>query len=473
MPRVYCASLGCSKNLVDTEVMLGLLKKKGFNLTGSPQNADIILVNTCAFIQDARQESINILNEMAALKIQEKQLLIVTGCLAQQYQGNLLAQIPEIDAVAGPGEINRIYEIFEKLKGSGKKVIRVGRPTYLYHHLTPRLRVTLPHTSVIKISEGCNRRCSFCNIPFLRGRMRSRKIESIVLEAKSLAEQGVKEIQLVGQDTSSYGLELYGKHKTAEMLQAVSRVKGMEWIRLLYLFPDISNKEIFEIISQEPKVCKYVDIPLQHIDKRILRTMKRPGSEKETENLIWSIRKKIPGVSIRTTFIVGFPGETEGAFKKLCRFVQRVQFDKLGVFCYSSEKNTAASKLYQTIAPEIQQERKHILMTLQRRISLKKATGKIGDIVRVILDHPGHDVNLPENLVGNKLKKRTRKNHEKASKGSIQWWVGRSEHDAPEIDGEVYFSAPKTLNIKPGQFVQVRVTNALDYDLIGRYETNY
>ncbi len=436
--KVAMASLGCAKNLVDSEVMLGILSRSDFQIVEEPQEAEVIVVNTCGFIGAAKEESINTILEMAQFKENGKcRALIVTGCLVQKYKDELLAEIPELDAVTGTGEIDKIAEIAHRALG-GEKVEQVDIPKFLYDHQAPRYRMTPGYSAYVKVAEGCDNRCSYCVIPDMRGSFRSRPIESILAEVKDLAVSGVKEIMLIAQDTTRYGKDIYGEYKLPELIRRIAPVEGIEWIRLLYCYPSHFSQELIDTMASEPKVCRYVDLPLQHADDEILLAMNRKGTTAEVKDLINRLRRAMPDIALRTTFIVGFPGETETQFNNLLDFVDEIRFDRVGVFAYSQEEGTPAGERKDQISPEAKEERLHKLMTLQSKISTELNAKWVGSTVGVLVEGKTGDSNRP--------------------------YVGRTERDAPEIDGQVYFSGPE---LKVGQLVNVHITDAETYDLIG------
>ena len=331
-------SLGCSKNLVDTEVMLGILQQHGIELTPNPAEADILIVNTCAFIQSAKEESITTVLNMADYKETGRcRSLIVAGCLGQRYKQELLDEIPEADAIIGTGAWPRIMEAVEETL-KGRRIVIAGEDEALYDEKTPRITTTPDYTAYVKIAEGCNNRCAFCAIPLIRGKYRSRRIEDIAAEVRRLAARGAKEIVLIAQDSTDYGRDLYGEPMLAKLLRELCRIEGVEWIRTLYSYPKYFTDELIETIAREPKLCKYVDLPLQHAHDAVLRRMRRPDTQEEMRVLIQKLRERIPGVTIRSTFIVGFPGETDAQYQVLRNFLESVRFDKVGVFTYSQEE---------------------------------------------------------------------------------------------------------------------------------------
>lgn len=436
--EVAVVSLGCAKNLVDSEVMMGILDRSDFIVVEDPSRAEVIVVNTCGFISAAKEESVNTILEMAQYKVKGKcRALIAAGCLAQKYKDELLTEIPELDGVAGTGEVERIAEIALRTL-HGDRVKEVCIPNYIYDHTAPRLRTTPGYSAYVKVAEGCDNRCSYCVIPDLRGSFRSRPIESILAEVEDLAASGVKEIMLIAQDTTRYGHDLYGEYKLSGLIRQLAQVPGVEWIRLLYCYPTHFTQELIGTMAAEPKVCRYIDLPLQHADDDILAAMHRRGTSGEIEELISSLRQAMPEMALRTTFIVGFPGETEDNFERLLGFVERMKFDRVGVFTYSQEEDTPAGARQDQIPEEIKEERLHRLMSLQTGISAGINAKWIGKTVKVLIEGTTGDPQRP--------------------------YIGRTERDAPEIDGQVYVSGPK---LEPGQMVYVKITDADTYDLIG------
>ncbi|AQS59307.1 30S ribosomal protein S12 methylthiotransferase RimO [Desulforamulus ferrireducens] len=440
MATVGLISLGCPKNLVDSEVMLGLLRDAQHHITNQATEADVLIVNTCGFIESAKEESIRHIFELAQHKETGKcQALIVTGCLAQRYHRELMEEIPEIDALVGPGQITGIVDVIEDCLSQGERKAHINEPLYLYDEHSPRLLSTPPYTAYVKIAEGCDNRCAYCAIPDIRGNFRSRTLESVEAEVRKLVGQGVKEIILIAQDTTRYGQDLYGEYRLAELIKRISPIAGLEWIRLLYCYPNRFTQELIDVIAQTPNVCKYIDLPLQHASDDILKAMKRPVNQQQARELIGTLRSKIPGIVIRTSFIVGFPGETEQQFLELLKFMEEVQFDRAGVFTYSQEEGTPAATMDNQLAEEIKQERYHRAMQLQKEISLKRNQQRIGERVEVLV--------------------------EEVIDAAKMVYAGRSAYDAPEIDGTVEFTSPRTL--QPGDLVIVKINRALEYDLMG------
>lgn len=440
MPKeaVVIVSLGCSKNLVDSEVMAGILAKRGYGLVSSVEEADIAIINTCGFIESAKQESVDTVLEIADRgKRSGLSVLIVAGCLGQRYAAELLKSMPEINAVVGTGEFPRIDEIVERAL-AGERVVAVGHPEYLYDHDSPRIMSTPKHYAYLKIADGCDNRCSYCAIPQIRGCLRSRRIESVQTEAEALAAAGCRELILIAQDTTAYGVDLYGRPMLPELIRSLCRVDGIEWIRLLYTYPTRITDDLIDVIIEQPKVARYLDIPLQHVSGRILQAMGRAGDAASLSRLFGRIRERIPDITLRTSLIVGFPGETDEEFSELMQFVEDQKIDRVGVFMYSREEGTAAASLDGQIPERLKKRRYAEIMELQKSISLEKMRARIGRVERVLVDGVSEE---------------------------CEWVaVGRSQREAPEVDGLIYIE-----NERPdqGAFVDVRITNASDYDLVG------
>ena len=428
-------SLGCAKNLVDTEVMLGIMQAHGIELTPNPADADILIVNTCAFILSAKEESITTILNLAEYKRENCKALIVAGCIGQLYKRDLLNEMPEVDAVIGTGAWHRIMEAIEEAL-SGRRVILIGERRIIYDAKTPRLRTTPSYTAYVKIAEGCNNRCSFCSIPLIRGKQISRPIEDIRAEVEALAAEGVKEINLIAQDTTAYGIDLYGEPKLVELLRELVKTDA-HWIRILYAYPRRFTDELIDLIAAEPKICSYVDLPLQHASNKILKLMNRPDTRESMEALLKKIRERIPDVVIRSTFIVGFPGETDEDFMKLRTFLQTQRLDKVGVFTYSREEGTAAYDFPNQISEEVAQERYHDLMSLQSLISQQRNEELEGRELEVLIEN--RDEEVPQVV------------------------AGRSYRDAPEVDGLVYIENDG--RSKPGDLVRVKVLAGFVYDV--------
>ncbi len=432
-------SLGCPKNLVDSEVMLGILKDKGWTPSARDE-ADVVIVNTCSFIREAQEESIETILSMANAKEEGKcRLLVVAGCLPQRFGDELLAELPEVDLFLGINEVSRIAELLEgAISGElgGKKFI--GQPAFLYDHTTPRLSTSTPGSIYIKISEGCSNCCSYCVIPQIRGKARSRAISSVMKEAEDSVSRGIKEINLIGQDITAYGQDLGDGTNLAELLKGLVRIEGLAWIRLLYAHPAHVTQELISLIRDEEKICKYLDLPLQHIDDAILKAMNRHTTEKGVRDLLARIRKEIPAITLRTSLMVGFPGETEKGFQKLLDFVRETEFDRLGVFRYSREEGTPAATVKRQVPDQIKDQRYHKVMALQKQISQRKQQSLIGSRVSVLVEGPG--------------------------KSARVLWEGRTQGQAPEVDGITFLTKGVA---RPGDIVETRITDATSYDLYG------
>ena len=475
--KIGMISLGCPKNLVDSEVMLGLAQQDGHQLTRDAADAEVLVVNTCAFIDKAKQESIDAILEMAEhKKAGACRKLVVTGCLAERYREELKAQIPEIDAVLGTGEVDQIAaaigesvdhggsaapnppyktSIIPLLRANGERIeprtpndepgTEPGTgnlPTYLYDVATPRLLATPRHYAYIKIAEGCDYKCAFCIIPKLRGHYRSRPVESIVDEAERLAARGVKELLLISQDTSFYGNDRGARGDLARLLRALNQVDGIQWIRMLYLYPTTIGDDVLAAMAESEKVCRYVDLPLQHASDAVLKRMKRPGTRASYERLLDRIRTRVPGVTLRTTFIVGFPGETPKDFAELQDFVQTVRFDHVGVFTYSHEEGTSAYGLADDVRALVKRQRQSMLMGQQRRIVSAAQKRRIGEHVRLLVDGPAaeHELVLRARLGG----------------------------QAPDIDPLVYLTECDPSALSAGEFIQAEIVGSRGYDLLAR-----
>lgn len=438
--RVHLISLGCPKNRVDSEVMVGKLQDAEFDFVDDPEEADVIVVNTCSFIQPATEESIDTVLEMAELKKSGKlQKLVVTGCMVQRYGRSLEGELPEVDYFLGTGEYHRITDVLKARSGEGPRSF-VDAPLYIHDEMSPRVNSWSQASAYLKISEGCNHRCAFCIIPTLRGRLRSRTIPSLVTEARALAEQGVVELNLVSQDSTAYGRDLRDGSGLGGLLQALSDVDGIEWLRLHYAYPHGLPAGLLEQLADNPKVCNYLDIPLQHASGPMLRAMRRGVTRAGQERILERVRARVPDVAIRTTFIVGFPGETDQDFEELCDFVREQQFDHVGVFTYFQEDGTPAAKLDGQVPETVKAARQAELMDIQRGISAARMQRWVGRKVDVLV--------------------------EGLSQESELLLRGRTAIQAPDVDGQVFIaSAPADLSI--GSIVPVRVTQAGDYDLVG------
>lgn len=434
--KAAIVSLGCSKNLVDSEVMVQSILDDNYEITGDASEAEVIIVNTCGFIEGAKQESIDTILEMAEYKKSGKcKVLIASGCMAERYREELMKELPELDAVIGTGDYKDITDVIRQTL-QGEKVVRYGHQELVDIDKLPRRISTFGASAYLKIAEGCDNRCSYCIIPTLRGRYRSRRMEDILEEARMLAKSGVKELNIIAQDITRYGTDLYGRHRLSELLKELAAIEGIEWIRLLYSYPDEFDDELIETIAAEPKICRYLDIPIQHASNRILKKMARRSSKEKILMLIEKLRKRMPDIILRTSLIVGFPGETEEDFKELYDFVSEVKFNRLGVFTYSREEDTAAYDMPDQVEEEVKQSRQEKIMLLQKQISGENNRKLVGTTVKVLIE--GY------------------------SEGR---YFGRSYMDAPEIDGKVHFKSDRELI--PGDFCHVIIKKAFEYDLVG------
>src|SRR3954464_3282535 len=460
--KIGMVSLGCPKNLVDSEVMLGLAQREGHQLTRDAADADVLIVNTCAFIDKAKQESVDAILEMAGHKKNGAcRQLIVTGCMAERYRDELKAEIPEIDVVLGTGEVPEIVSALagagpaargpayvHLLRSDGTTVGRASRstpgdfPPYIYAAETPRLLATPRHYAYIKIAEGCDYRCAFCIIPKLRGDYRSRSVESIVTEARNLAAGGVKELLLISQDTSFFGIDRGERGGLGRLLRELNRVDGIEWIRMLYLYPTTITDDVLDAMAESERVCKYIDLPLQHAADPVLKRMKRPGTRAGYEKLLARIRTRLPGVTLPTTFIVGFPGETADDFGQLETFVESMRFEHVGVFTYSHEEGTTAHAMEDDVPAVLKKQRQSKLMRLQKKIVAARQRERVGQHVRLLIDGPSaaHELVLR----------------------------GRLEGQAPDIDPVVYLTDCDPSELNPGQFITAEVVSSREYDLVAR-----
>lgn len=431
-------SLGCSKNLVDTEVMLGLIKEREIELVNDPSDADILIVNTCAFIQSAKEESINTILNMAEYKQPEKghcKSLIIAGCLGQRYGQELLDELPEADGIIGTEAWGRVTEVIDETLKGNRLVIK-GDET-IYDASVPRIPTTPKHTAYVKIAEGCNNRCAFCAIPLIRGKYRSRKLEDIVAEVRKLADKGVREIVLIAQDTTNYGHDIYGEPRLAQLLRELCKVEGIKWIRTLYNYPRFLNDELIEVMATEEKIVKYVDIPLQHASNEVLRRMRRPDTKEQITALLKKLRERVPGVVIRSTFIVGFPGETEEQFQELKDFIQEQRFDHAGFFTYSKEEDTPAANMDGQVDDDVMQDRYHEIKAIQSLISQEINESLVDQVLEVIVE--GH-----------------------TEDGTS---YGRSYRQADDVDDLVYIEDDTTSKV--GDMVKVRILQGFTEDLVG------
>ena len=436
--KILFISLGCDKNLVDTEVMLGLLASRGYEMTDDETEADIIVVNTCCFIHDAKEESIQNILEMAEYKKKGKaRALIVTGCLAERYRQEILDEIPEVDEVLGTTAYDRILDAVDAAL-AGEHSVMLADIDALPLPDTKRLVTTGGHFAYLKIAEGCDKHCTYCIIPKIRGNYRSVPMERLIREAEELAAQGVKELILVAQETTLYGKDLYGEKSLHRLVRELCRISGLRWIRILYCYPEEITDELIQVMKEEKKVCHYLDLPIQHASDAVLKRMGRRTSKQELVEIIGKLRREIPDICLRTTLITGFPGETEEQHEELIEFVDEMEFDRLGVFTYSPEEGTPAEKMPDQIDEEVKEERQDELMELQQEIAFENAERMVGREVLVMIEGKVADENA---------------------------YVGRTYRDAPNVDGLIFINTDEEL--LSGDFARVKVTGALDYDLIG------
>ena len=442
--NILFISLGCDKNLVDSEQMLGLLTQKGFTLTDDETQADVIVINTCCFIHDAKEESIQNILEMAEYRKSGRcKALIVTGCLAQRYKQEIIDEIEEVDAVIGTTAHDEIFEVIEKTL-AGQKELDIQDVDRLVEIDAKRVVTTGGHYAHLKIAEGCDKHCTYCIIPKIRGSYRSVPVERLLKEAQDLADQGVKELSLVAQETTLYGVDLYGKKSLHILLKKLCEIKGIRWIRVLYCYPEEIYDELIETIRDEKKICHYLDLPIQHASDRILKRMGRRTSRAQLEEIIEKLRREIPDIALRTTLITGFPGETQEDHEELMAFVDEMEFDRLGVFTYSQEEDTPAASMEDQIDEEVKKDRQEELMELQQEVSLDKNEEKIGRTMLAMVEGYLSDENV---------------------------YVARTYADAPGIDGYLFIDTAETL--MSGDFAKVKITGALEYDLTGELEDEF
>ncbi len=442
MIKIGFIGLGCEKNTINTEKMIAACHQKGWELSGDLENIQVAVINTCGFIESAKQEALETIFEVAQLKNEGKvEKILVAGCLPERYQAEIARELPEVDGFIGVGSFQRITEAIEDVL-SGK------RPEFFDDTANLQLEgdriVTSPsYTAYIKIADGCNNRCAYCCIPTIRGPYHSRPIESIVAEAEKLVDEGARELILIAQDTTNYGIDLYGERRLPELIRQIARIPELKWLRLLYLYPDKISEELMDLMATEPKVLPYIEMPIQHAVGKVLKAMNRPGDTKSLLALLTKLRAKIPNVALRTTLIVGFPGETDEDFEALCNFVREAKFDKLGVFCYSREEGTPAHDLPDQMPEDVKERRKDVLETIQSEIVEEKQNTLLGQTVTVLVE--GYD------RFG-------------------ECWFGRSYAEAPDIDGKIFFTAAGSVAV--GDFIEVTLEDTLDFDLIGSAKEN-
>ena len=435
--KLLFISLGCDKNLVDSEMMMGLLHDRGYEFTDNEEEADIIVINTCGFINDAKEESINTILEMAKYKENNLKALIVAGCLVERYKNEILQELPEIDAIVGTTAFDKICDVVDDVLADKKhneleSINKMCRPD------VNRIITTGGYYSYLKIAEGCDKHCTYCSIPMIRGAYRSVPMDELVKEAEYLADNGVKELIIVAQEITVYGKDLYGEKKLPELLHRLCKIPGIQWIRLLYCYPEEITDELIETIRTEKKICHYIDMPIQHASDKILKAMGRRTNNAELRNIISKLRKEIPDICLRTTFITGFPGETEEDHQILLDFIDEMEFDRLGVFTYSPEEDTKAASLDNQVDEEVKLCRKDEIMELQQEISMDKSERLVGKEIEVIIEGKASDEDV---------------------------YVGRSYMDAPSVDGYVFINSEEEL--MSGDFAKVRIVKAMEYDLIG------
>jgi ribosomal protein S12 methylthiotransferase len=450
--KVGFVSLGCPKNLVDSEVMMGILAREGYELTPRADEAEVLVINTCSFIEPAQKESVEAILEMAEhKKFGAARRLIVAGCLVERFRKEILEQIPEVDAVVGTGEVEKILEAVRGTKAAnGNGAPHANASDYLYHDLTPRMLTTPRHAAYIKIAEGCDHPCAFCIIPQLRGKFRSRRFESVAREAEHLARAGVREVTLIGQDTTSYGEDLGLRDGLPQLLARLAEIEELTWVRFLYAYPNRVTQQLLDTLAAHERLVKYLDMPLQHASRNVLASMKRGSNGEAFLKLLERVRKTIPGVSLRTSFIVGFPGETDADFLELCDFVRAAEFDWMGVFTYSDVDTAASFHLGEKVAEKVKTDRRDRLMALQKKISARKLKSKVGTIETALLEDESRESELV--------------------------WEARLQGMAPDIDGKVYvndvaFPEGQSMDAhipQPGDLVRIEITEAHDYDLVGR-----
>ena len=440
MTKVGFVSLGCSKNLVDTEVMLRTLHDAGFEITPDEAEAEIIVINTCGFIESAKQESIDNILDLANLKSEGKcRYIIATGCLVERYREEVMRELPEVDALVGVGSLSHIADACSAVMRGEKYTSFDDKEKSVLGG--DRILTTEEHTAYLKIAEGCDNRCTYCAIPLIRGKLRSRPIEDIVKEAKELEELGVKELNLIAQDTSRYGLDLYGEYSLARLVREITKATSIPWIRLLYCYPDKITDELIEEMRTNPRLLKYMDIPIQHISDKILKSMNRHGGSAIIKETVKKLRERVPGIVLRTTAMVGFPGETEEDFAELCEFVKEARFEHFGAFTYSAEEGTEAAGFDGEVDEQVKQDRYDVLMQTQLTVNEDTISKLVGKTVTVLCD--GFDT-------------------------IADIYYGRTYADAPDVDGKVYFKAKR--RVRHGDFVEVKILEALDYDLVGEAE---
>ena len=443
--KLLCISLGCDKNLVDTEMMLGLLNRDGYTFTDDEYEADVIVINTCCFIGDAKEESVNTILEMAQRKTDGNcKALIVTGCLAQRYKQEIIDEIPEVDGILGTSTYDEISNVLKKALGGEESVSCFHELDLLPQTETDRILTTGGHYAFLKIAEGCDKHCTYCIIPSLRGNYRSVPMENLIREAEKLADKGVKELILVAQETTLYGVDLYGKKSLPELLKKLCGISGIQWVRIQYCYPEEITDELIAVIKEENKICRYLDMPIQHASDRILKRMGRRTSKEQLKDIINKLRSEIPDIALRTTLISGFPGETEEDHEELMEFVDEMEFERLGVFAYSAEEDTPAAEFPDQVPQEIKEDRRDAIMELQQEISIDLSQSMVGRTLEVMIEGKVADENA---------------------------YVARTYMDGPGVDGMIFVQTGEEL--MSGDFAKIRVTGAMEYDLIGELEDEF
>ncbi len=435
--KIYIETLGCPKNAVDSEMTSGFLEKNGHEMVESPEESEIILVNTCGFIHDAKEESIDTILELSKFKKHRCKLLIVSGCLSERYGKELFHEIPEADVIMGVNDYHNILDIINKAEDEPRKLFQSSHENTVLD-LGPRNLSTPKYSAYLRISEGCDNYCSYCIIPYIRGPFRSSPFDSIMSQAQSLCEGGCKEITLVAQDVTNYGIDLYGKHRLHELVEKLAKINDLKWIRLMYCYPHLISDELIEVIAKNENICRYMDIPIQHCSNHLLKSMNRKTDKKEIVKVIKKLRNKVPDIHIRTTLIVGLPGETEEDFDELKQFVKDMRFERLGVFEYSPEEGTPAAQMENQIDEHIKKARREEIMAMQQQIAIEINSNQIGNTLIVLVEEKVEEENV---------------------------YIGRTQYDALEIDNSVTFTSDRVLEM--GSFIKVRITDAMEYDLIG------
>jgi ribosomal protein S12 methylthiotransferase len=468
--KIGMVSLGCPKNLVDSEVMLGQLAAHQFQVTSVPEEAEVLIVNTCGFIDKARQESVETILEMADLKKKGAcRRLLVTGCLVQGYVDELKKELPEVDAFLGSADYAGLAKVVKGLLGdkrADEPLLKVGSPAWLYDSKSPRLLTTPGYMAYLKIAEGCDHACAFCAIPKLRGAMRSRPVADVLREAQHLAAQGIRELNVISQDTSEYGRDLNGgKPLLRELLEGLARVEALKWVRLHYLYPAFLDDATLAVMRESERLVKYLDLPLQHGDDAMLKAMRRPGTAASNLKLIQRLRDAVPGAALRSSFIVGYPGETEEQFEGLLQFLQDAQLDRVGVFTYSQEALTPSGSLEGQLSDKVKAKRQRLALQAAAAISEKRLARLKGQTVEVLIERSSRSADAP--VVDSVEHGTLAASRPAFRKGAKDLWVGRTQWDAPDIDGKVYVSPAKGASLKPGDFVQVKVEQTTEHDLVG------